>query len=266
MERDSQDVDRGYSGGEYHIHIRATGWTAWSVAPPSIFSDFDVGVRARYEGATLTKGYGLNFRYEDADNFYIFLIDPTSGDYTFQKQERGTWTAIIPWTPSPHIILGTTSNVLRVIARGSRIELYANGKLLDTAVDHTFTAGRIGLVVTSGDDPNGAEIVFYGLIVREFNPGVCTLSARSLSEIPGESLTLIGSGFDLDAPTFVIFTDQAGNETRVRSASVTARTVEVAVPVFLDVGQFRIRAGLIGDLPQTGLAPGTVTLEVLDQT
>ncbi len=288
-ELNTQNYDFEYIGGEYRMLVKATGQTGYSNAPPSIFSDFDIVVSARYEGAALRKSYGLNFRHDSRDNFYLFLINPTSGIYSFFKRERGTWAAIIPWTPTPDIILGTTSNVLRVIARGSRFELYANGKLLDTAVDQTFTAGRIGLFVQNSADPNGAEVFFDGLIVRVFKPAVRTLSAKSLSAIPGESLTLIGSGFDLDAPTFVMFTDQAGNETRVRSVSVTARTVEVAVPAFLDVGQFQIRAGMvtvsvvqelpgntiaygpvdnfqIADLPQTGLAPGTVTLEFLDQT
>lgn len=110
-----------------------------------------------------------------------------------------------------------------------------------------------------------------------------TTSAR-----PGDILVASATGFDPAAPTFVVFTDPAGNETQIRSALVTSTTVKVAVPVFLDVSQFQLRPGVvsvsvvqetssgqtlfgpvqnfqIGDLPTTSLSPGQVTLTVLDQ-
>ena len=148
-----QDAEFGYIGGEYRMLVKATGILMRADAPsteaPS-FSDFDLQVRARYQGAALNKSYGLNFRFEDGDNFYSFRISPIIGGYIFQKRERGTSVTIIDGTISPHINLGTTPNVLRVIARGSKFELYANGQLLDTAVDQTFSGGRIGLMASTG--------------------------------------------------------------------------------------------------------------------
>ena len=120
-ERLSQNYERGYIGGEYRILIKETGKYNWRTATPP-FSDFDVRVKARLEGAALGKSYGLIFR-QDGKNFYVFWINPTSGKYSLQKRESDEWTTIIGWTPSPHINLGTTPNVLRVIAQGSSFEL-----------------------------------------------------------------------------------------------------------------------------------------------
>ena len=45
---------------------------------------------------------------------------------------------------SPHIIFGTLPNVLPVIARGPRFDLYVNGELLES-VDDTYMVERLGL-------------------------------------------------------------------------------------------------------------------------
>ena len=168
-ERRYQNAEVGYLEGEYRILAKPTNWFTRRTAAPS-FSDFDVRVKARFEGAALSKSYGLIFRDEDVENFYVFRVNPTSGKYAFRKRERGTWDTIIDWTASPHIIIGTKPNMLRVIARGERFELYANGKLLEPAIDQTFPVGQIGLFAANGKDPNGAEIFFDDLIVREPTP------------------------------------------------------------------------------------------------
>ena len=181
-----------YVDGEYRMLVEQVGMVMWREAPlpaaPSL-GDFDIQVRARYEGAALSKSYGLIFRYLDRNNFYIFKIDPVIGEYRLQKLEGGDWVEIISWSTSPHVNLATTTNVLRVIARGSRIELYADGKLLDTVVDQTFTEGRIGLSATNGDDPNGAEVFFDDLVVRQFtSPPTLTLDPAH-TPMPPPNLT-----------------------------------------------------------------------------
>ena len=148
--------DRGYLGGEYRILINKPNRSVVVPYVDSSFSDIDFQVRSRHEGAAVSKGYGLVFRSEDASNYYVLEIDPVNGVYRFRKRERASWLSITDWTSSPHIMLGTTPNVLRVIARGSRFELYVNGGLLNTAVDGNFQVGHIGLFAGNGPDPNGA--------------------------------------------------------------------------------------------------------------
>ena len=105
---------------------------------------------------------------------------------------------------------------------------------------------------------------------------------------PGENLAITGSGFNSEASTYVVFKDENGNETDVETMMVTPSSISVMVPPFFDVDQFKITSGSvsvsvvqelsdkktvfgpsvpleIGDLPQTGVSPGTVTMEVLKQ-
>ena len=183
----NESVEGGYLGGEYRMLVKATNWFMRRNETPS-YSDFDARVRARYEGGTLTKSYGLIFRFVDGDNFYVFEINPSSGKYQFRKREGGTWAKVIDWTPSSHINLGTTTNVLRVIGRGSRFELYVNSQFLEPAVDQTFTVGRIGLLASNGEDPNGVEIFFDDLSVREPAPLSPPTIAGSTPQTPTEAL------------------------------------------------------------------------------
>ena len=267
---------------------------AWRIAPTSVFSDFDVQVRARIEGAALDKIYGLNFRYTEGGNFYVFEINPGSGSYRLIKQERGTWASIIDFTPSPHIFLGTTPNVLRVIARVSEIELYANDHWLATVVDDTFTSGGIGLIVTQGTDPNETGYFFDDLIVRgEFqatpSPTPSAIDLQSPSKVqaaPWFLLDLTASGFDPDADLHVRFLDVYGYSVDVPVVSSDSTSLTVAVPPIIDLETGKFGAGVAGlqlvqesttgtvesntvfveidDMPPSAGPIGTVTLAYFD--
>ena len=123
-------------------------------------------------------------------------------------------------------------------------------------------------------------------IINAPPPGL-PLQLSSGANAPGKTLVATATGLDPDLPTYFIFTDQSGHQLKVRSLSVTATTADVAVPVFVDMQQFRITAGSvsvklvqqaaagdvfygpvnfqINDLPVTNLATGMVTLEVLEE-
>lgn len=167
-ERSTQNEEYGYVGGEFRILIKkAPNRAAWATVSRS-FCDLDLQVKARYQGPAIAKNYGLVFRYEDTDNFYNFRVDPILGKYNFRRRDRGAFsTALVGWTPSPHINVGNKPNLLRVVARGPTIELYANSFLLHTLVNPTFTCGKIGLYGANEDDPGGAEIYFDDFEVRD---------------------------------------------------------------------------------------------------
>jgi hypothetical protein len=149
-------------GGEYRVLVRKTQWRVSSITLHT-YSDFDVQVKARDKRAVPDgpeKSYGVTFRYQDADNFYAFQVNPGSGRYRLLKREAGRETAMVPWTASPHINRGDAPNVVRVVALGPTLRFYVNGNLLHTAVERTFASGRIGLLAWNIDDPQGAEVYF----------------------------------------------------------------------------------------------------------
>lgn len=109
--------------------------------------------------------------------------------------------------------------------------------------------------------------------------------AASTGSAPGALLS-IGGTFNPTATTFVVFKDTEGYKVKVLATSVTRRAVEVGVPLYFDPETLEIGSGTvtvkviqqtplgtsritafpefqIGDLPETGLAPGTVVSDFL---
>jgi hypothetical protein len=90
---------------------------------------------------------------DDWNQFYLFDIDP-DGYFSVYKFNTDTWTELV-YDYSSAINTGTASNRLKVIREGSSIKAYANGTLLTTVVDGSFTGSRrVGLATFSYDWPN----------------------------------------------------------------------------------------------------------------
>jgi hypothetical protein len=114
------------------------------------------------------------------------------------------------------------------------------------------------------------------------------LALSTSSANPGERLVISGGPFDPSARTLVRFLDTTGVAVSVRSFTVTTGSVVVAVPFMVNTSAPQVRGGMvkvslgqetaaatnvfasdqqlqIADLPATGLTPGAVTLEYLNQ-
>jgi predicted small lipoprotein YifL len=150
----------------------ADGRMLITVAQPSIvtftvaavnLNDFNLTVTTSQLGGGLANGYGIIFHYLDPQNFYRFDI---SGDgmWAFSRRHDDQWVHIVELTPSPAIHTGYAANVLRVIARDSTFEFYANGVLLDTITDNNLTLGRIGLFASTFDDAT-TQVAFDDLTI-----------------------------------------------------------------------------------------------------
>jgi len=75
--------------------------------------------------------------------------------------------------------------------------------------------------------------------------------------LPLTPITVPGQ-FDPSAPTFVIFTNGAGVETRVPAGEVTSSDVDVAVPFLTDPNTFQVQAGTVSIAVQQDESSGTV--------
>ncbi len=147
-----------YSGGEYRVNITTLDIYSRQLAPPSL-ADFHVEVQARFEGAGSEQFYGLMFRREDEDNFYVFQINGLTGKYSLEQRKNGVTSTLVGWTLDPSIIRGTNPNILTVVARGELVSLYANGVLLKQVPVNTNTPGRLGLYAATHEP--GGIIAYY---------------------------------------------------------------------------------------------------------
>lgn len=105
------------------------------------------------------------FRFQDEDNFYVFWVNPGSGNYRVDKFVRNDFTSLRGRGSSPLIPRGNDPMVLRVVARGNMLNFYVNDKPIDGFTDTSFKSGRVGFWVINEVATDGAEVFFDNLRV-----------------------------------------------------------------------------------------------------
>jgi len=113
--------------------------------------DVDVTVKFKPVSGKEDQGAGIVWRYKDQDNYYIVRANALEGNVVLYKVENGKRTDL------PLIGKGRTYGMkdkvpsgqwgtLRVVAQGSKFEVYHDGKKLYEVEDNTFQdAGKVGL-------------------------------------------------------------------------------------------------------------------------
>jgi len=153
--------------GTLNISTSQTGQIWWTNAGRD-FSDMIITVQARQTSGPNNNAYGVLCRYQDENNFYIFLI---SGDgyYAIGKYQTGE-QQITYLTPNQEYIFsdlinqGVATNLLRVSCIGNELSLAVNGLPLVTVTDDSFSGGDVGLGVSTLE-PGTAVVQFDDLLV-----------------------------------------------------------------------------------------------------
>ncbi|GJM41142.1 MAG: hypothetical protein DHS20C20_14240 [Ardenticatenaceae bacterium] len=153
--------------GTLNISTSQTGQIWWTNVGRD-FSDVIVTVQARQTSGPNNNAYGILCRYQDENNFYIFLI---SGDgyYAVGKYQAGE-EQITYLTPNQEYVFsdlinqGVATNLLRASCVGNELSLSVNGLPLVTVTDNTFSGGDVGLGVSTLE-PGTAVVQFDDLLV-----------------------------------------------------------------------------------------------------
>lgn len=140
----------------------------WWTNPGREFDDTVITVRAQPVGGSDDNAYGVICRYQNSENFYVFLI---SGDgfYVIGKYQRGSaqvqyLTGDGQYQPSDAIRQGTAANEIRASCIGNELSLTVNGTPVATVTDPTFVLGDIGLAASTFQ-PGSSVIEFDDLAV-----------------------------------------------------------------------------------------------------
>ena len=104
-----------------------------------------VTATVKKQSGSLFGGYGIVFCYQDVNNFYRLLID-AAGHYNVYSKVSGTYSAIIPWTPSTHLNNGVgVENVISVTQQSpNNFIVNFNGVQETLFGDGNFTGGKAG--------------------------------------------------------------------------------------------------------------------------
>lgn len=143
------------------------GEFAWTNADRS-FDDLIINVQVSQVSGPDDNAYGLICRYQNEENFYVFLISG-DGHYAIGKYQSGSpqvqyLTGEGKYVFSEAINQGVAKNDIRASCIGSELSIAVNGIPLETVSDPTFVTGDVGLGV-SPFQPGTAVIEFDSIRV-----------------------------------------------------------------------------------------------------
>ncbi len=164
-----RDVDfvTDYEDGGYRMYVNEDNFDIWA-NPGRNFTDVIIEVAASKIGGPDENDFGVICRYQDENNFYLFLI-ASDGYYGIGAIENGGELELIDTEfleYSEKIFQGNATNDIRAECVGDNLTLYANGTILADVSDSRFSSGDVGLIAGTFDTP-GTEILFDNFVVRQ---------------------------------------------------------------------------------------------------
>jgi hypothetical protein len=149
--------------GVLRISNSLSGEIAWANAGRDI-DDAIITVETVQAGGSDDNAFGVICRYQNPENFYVFLISG-DGHYAIGKYQSGSpqvqyLSGEGQYTFSEVINQGEARNEIRASCVGNELSLSVNGVPLETVSDPTFVIGDIGL---------GASTFQPGTTVIEFD-------------------------------------------------------------------------------------------------
>jgi hypothetical protein len=108
-------------------------------------SDFDVSIDIVRSSGSGNSDAGLIFREIDGGNYYNFVVDDASQNFTVRINQKGDFRTLIDWTYVEEIQM-RAANRLAISARSSQFTFIINNKVVATLTDTNFSSGSIGLI------------------------------------------------------------------------------------------------------------------------
>lgn len=153
-----EEVSTYFKGGERRIAIDAADLIAWTRLQTE-YDDFYVEVDTIEHAGQSEDLFGLIFRYQNVDNFYIFAIG-SDGYYMVRRLVNDEWSYLAEWTESDEIDFGPGAvNTLGLVAQGDTFTVLVNDVVLAQVQDDGIDAGAVGLVAGAYEDI-GVDIGF----------------------------------------------------------------------------------------------------------
>lgn len=129
---------------------------SWGSIQGLYFDDYVIRARMRVLQPDVIARYGLWLHYQDDFNFVFFGVENT-GRYRVARFRR-VYEELVPWTSSPLVFSGDTSNELEISLQQERYSLKINGQTLASTEDRAFFSGRIAFFCYSETVPATCQL------------------------------------------------------------------------------------------------------------
>ncbi len=149
--------------GTLQVTSREPGQFWWSNPSLDPIDDVTVSAVARKTNGPDDNAFGLICRYQDPNNFYLFVIS-SDGYYAIGKVESGINSITYlsgegEYQFTETIQQGVEENTIRATCEGDQLTLTVNGILLDSVEDNSFATGDVGVGLTAFE-PGTATVEF----------------------------------------------------------------------------------------------------------
>lgn len=146
-----------YVNGWYQISLNATLKRTIAMAPVSIpVGDYFIEVDTRWVSGESTT-FGIVFNRTGLENYYLFLIKPTTQDFSvYKREDPGKW---VLKSSGKNNIIDPLANTMKVECRGANFALYVNNKLVRNFSDTAYNSldAQVGLQLWSYEVPAIAQ-------------------------------------------------------------------------------------------------------------
>lgn len=145
--RRSEESDQRYLGDLYQMQVSRPGGRVWATLSQFSLGAYRLEADLRLASQeAFARGYGgLIVRYQNDENFYLFVVDG-EGQYKIELVHEGAWRTIRPWKQA-NGLSGSRQNILSVADDGSELRLYIDAVQVDAVADPRLPTGDVGLMV-----------------------------------------------------------------------------------------------------------------------
>jgi len=163
LNEDSKIAD--YANGGYRMWLNTAQYDIWTYTGKSYIDPVSIEVDATKTAGPDNNDFGIICDFQDSDNFFFGLIS-SDGYALIGKKQGGTTTPLSAeqMVPVDGINPGNITNHVKFVCNNGSLNLYANGSLVASASDTTFSSGDVGLRVGTYDEA-GLDMLFDNFIV-----------------------------------------------------------------------------------------------------
>ena len=133
------------NNGKYVLFNENSDVASWRTTQDR---DYKIKVESTWKGGKENFGYGLIFRFQDQQHYYLYWISG-NGYYIAGKIDGKTFVPFVKWTPSPNINKNGT-NIIEVDLVGDEIKAFINGNALFSQKDSSYLQGGFGFYSQKG--------------------------------------------------------------------------------------------------------------------
>jgi len=150
-----------YADGSLKIKDWSSEWFTWSNLGNTSYKDIHLEVTVKNESREEGYSFGLLCNQQGKDPAFYYLLISGYGDYVIGKSisEANIQNLTSPndgeWKISNSIAKDASSYRIGADCGHGTLTLYVDGNKIDSVTDSTYSEGRVGLVLWSGETSAG---------------------------------------------------------------------------------------------------------------